>query len=141
MACNNVSDDEFNLDLCELDNDLEFGEVFKCIQKLKNDKACGQDLILNEFLKHSSSKLLYPITLLFNVVLKSGKVPEAWSKGVICPIYKGKGSQKDADNYRGIIVLSVLIDYIVFTTFWLKYKQYAIFEGIFLFAVQKATWV
>ena len=78
----------------------------KCIKKLKNNKSCGYDGILNEFLKTSSSKLLIAVTTLFNIVLHTGKIPHAWSIGYISPIYKGKGEENDPDNYRGITVLS-----------------------------------
>ena len=63
-------------------------EVLKCIKKLKNNKSCGYDGILNEFLK--TSKLLIAVTTLFNIVLQTGKIPHAWSIGYISPIYKGK---------------------------------------------------
>ena len=90
----------------DLENDISVDEVLKCIKKLKNNKSCGYDGILNEFLKTSSSKLLIAVTTLFNIVLQTGKIPHAWSIGYISPIYKGKGEENDPDNYRGITVLS-----------------------------------
>ena len=90
----------------DLENDISADEVLKCIKKLKNNKSCGYDGILNEFLKTSSSKLLIAVTTLFNIVLQTGKIPHAWSIGYISPIYKGKGEENDPDNYRGITVLS-----------------------------------
>ena len=48
------------------------------------------------------------ITRLFNVVLRTGIVPEAWCIGAIVPLYKGKGSKEDLDNYRGITLLSCM---------------------------------
>ena len=95
-----------NLDNTLLNNDISADEVLKAIRKLKNDKACGLDKILNEFLKASSSKLINAFTLLFNLVLNSGIVPEDWSVGVIHPLYKGKGDTANTDNYRGITILS-----------------------------------
>ena len=58
----------------DLENDISAGEVLKCIKKLKNNKSCGYDGILNEFLK-SSSKLLIAVTTLFNFVLYLKMVP------------------------------------------------------------------
>ena len=46
--------------------------------------------------------------LLFSKILESGKVSEEWCMGIICPIYKQKGSEQDPGNYRGITLLSSL---------------------------------
>ena len=81
-----------------LENDISADEVLKCIKKLKNNKSCRYDGILNEFLKTSSSKLLIAVTTLFNIVLQTGKIPHAWSVGNISPVYKGKGEENDPDN-------------------------------------------
>lgn len=35
-------------------------------------------------------------------------MPDDWCKAVIVPLYKGKGSQQECRNYRGIILLSVV---------------------------------
>ena len=45
---------------------------------------------------------------LFNRVLDSGSIPEEWMKGLILPIYKGKGNRDSCDNYRGITLLSCM---------------------------------
>jgi len=82
----------------DLENDISADEVLKCIKKLKNNKSCGYDGILNEFLKTASSKLLIAVTTLFNIALQTGKIPHAWSIGYISPIYKGKGKVNDPDN-------------------------------------------
>ncbi len=34
-------------------------------------------------------------------------MPEAWSKAIIVPLYKGKGKREECNNYRGISLLSV----------------------------------
>jgi len=45
---------------------------------------------------------------LFNVVLYSGIIPNAWTIGVIRPIYKKKGNPADPDNCRAITIVSNL---------------------------------
>ena len=63
----NISD--FNISLnCEITEE----EVSKCIHKLKLNKACSSDLILNDFLKHSKTYMLTAFTKLFNIVFTTG---------------------------------------------------------------------
>ena len=50
-------------------------EVRNDMHKLKNNKACGLDLILNEFLKHCGDCMISVYVKLFNVILKSGHIP------------------------------------------------------------------
>ena len=57
-------------------------EVKKKINKLKN-------------------KLCTVFTKLFNIVLVTGIIPDAWTKGLTVPIYKKKGDLADPNNYRG----------------------------------------
>ena len=83
-------------------------EVKKLITDLRNGKACGLDHLRNEFLKSLPDDNISVITRLFNVVLMTGLVPEAWCIGAIVPLYKGKGPKDDLDNYRGITLLSCL---------------------------------
>ena len=45
---------------------------------------------------------------LFNLILNTGIFPSKWSIGIISPIYKGKGSNKDRSNFRPISLLSCL---------------------------------
>ena len=81
-------------------------EIVNAIKSLKNNKACGGDMILNEFLKYSSVKLMPVFVKIFNIVFESGIIPDCWSEGSICHIYKNKGDPASADNYRGIAILS-----------------------------------
>jgi hypothetical protein len=61
-------------------------EVVKAIKSLKNNKSCGTDMILNKFLKIYCQKMIDVYVKLFNIVFKSGVIPDLWSVGVICPI-------------------------------------------------------
>ena len=94
MVADLVINDEFNAP-------ITVEEVIPMIKKLKNNKACGIDQIRNEFLKHATGKVLEVITIVFNIVLESGIVPHDWCVGLIVPILKNKGLEKDPDNYRG----------------------------------------
>ena len=83
-------------------------EIRKCVNKLKNNKSPGLDDIINEFIKCSNDKMCKLYCKFFNLVLSKGIVPEDWVVGVIKPIYKNKGSRLEADNYRGITLLSCM---------------------------------
>jgi hypothetical protein len=50
-------------------------EVTDAIKSLKNNKACGGDMILNELLKHAADKLLPVFVKIFNIIFESGIIP------------------------------------------------------------------
>lgn len=83
-------------------------EILKNIKKLKNNKAPGTDMIINEYIKITKNILLPLHVMFFNKILDSGVMPSEWLVGMIVPIYKGKGDTCDVNNYRGITLLSCL---------------------------------
>ena len=78
------------------------------IVSLKSNKACGDDDVINEYIKMTADILLPIYVLLFNLVLDSGVYPSDWSIGTIIPIFKGKGSPHDPKNYRPINLSSCI---------------------------------
>ena len=93
----------------ELNAPITVDEISKVILTLKNQKAYSMnDNVPNEYLKYSKYAMLPIYCKLFNLILNTGIIPEAWSKGAILPIYKNKGDGdiNDPDNYRGITILS-----------------------------------
>ena len=74
-----------------LNNDFTPIEIHKLINKLKNNKSCGIDNVINEFIKHSPDSYKSLLTDLFNVVLKTGIIPSDWCISFISPIFKNKG--------------------------------------------------
>ena len=93
--------------LTPLDYPFTCREVKLGIKNLKSGKSPGQDLILNEFIKSSSSTLLTISTKLFNKILFSGEIPEAWNLVQITSIYKS-GDPCNPSNYRGLSVTSCM---------------------------------
>jgi hypothetical protein len=99
----NDSDDDvepdFNFD--HIDNDVgQFlnspiteKEIKNVVLKLKNDKAFGNDGILNEYIKNTTDDLMPIYVKLFNIILDTGIVPDTWSLGIMVTIYKNKGSK------------------------------------------------
>ena len=43
-----------------------------------------------------------------SAVWQSGTIPPDWKRGLVVPIWKGKGDRQDCNNYRGITLFSVL---------------------------------
>ena len=62
-------------------------------------------------LKHSFPVLKDCFIKLFNLILKVGKVPVTWCKGLITPVHK-KGDPSNRDNFRPICVLSFLCKFL-----------------------------
>ena len=91
-----------------LNSNFSADEIDIMVNKLKNNKACANDRILNEYICATYNKLRPLYILLFNRVLEEGIIPESWLNGLILPIYKNKGDSNDPDNYRGITLLSCL---------------------------------
>ena len=83
-------------------------EILYVIKKLKNNKACGVDNIINEFLKNCPDIIYDILVLIFNIILHTGIIPKTWTVSLIQPIYKGKGSVNDPDNFRGISLISCI---------------------------------
>jgi len=82
-------------------------EIIKAISQLKNNKACGLDLITNEMVKASANILSPCFQKLFNTCLNSGKYPTCWAEGYTLPLFKN-GDPCDPSNYRGISITSAI---------------------------------
>ena len=99
-----------NIEVTELNHKLNEkisqDEIKKCVNRLKNNKAMGDDQVKNEYIKSTIHLLLPLYEKLFNIIFSSGIVPNSWLEGNVKPIYKNKGSEKDPRNYRPITILS-----------------------------------
>ena len=113
LTSNNIDDANFDVNSLTITENVQLNrlftekEVLVCINKLKNNKAPGCDIVINEFIKASSGKMLTCYTNLFNLVLCTGIVPVDWAVGEIVPLFK-KGDKNKPGNYRGITLLSCL---------------------------------
>ena len=95
-------------DNAEFDLNITEGEIEEQIKKLPNNKAMGQDFILNEYIKSSVNVMMPIYVKIFNAVYSSSVIPESWRIGLIKPIFKNKGSKNEPDNYRPISILSCM---------------------------------
>ena len=80
-------------------------EVRKQLEKMGLNKACGPDDLPIEAVKILASYSVDHVTETMNVVMQDG-MPRNWKSSRLVPIYKGKGSILECNNYRGIKLMS-----------------------------------
>ena len=77
----------FNQDTDDLNNiinaPITIDEIKSAMKNLKNNKASGEDLIANEYLKHSFEIMSDIYVKLFNLIFDKGLIPEQWLYGDI----------------------------------------------------------
>ena len=95
----------------DLNRPVTEAELEKALKSLKNNKATGPDKIMNEEIKGTFREMKDVYLKLFNLIFDSGCYPVAWAEGLIIPIYKKKGSRNDANNYRGITLISCMANF------------------------------
>ena len=80
-------------------------EVRDILCKLEVNKATGvAGTISARVLKECAEELSYPLALLFNMSLKSGRVPSSWKRENVTPVFKA-GATDVMENYRSISLL------------------------------------
>ena len=77
------------------------------LNKLKNGKATGLDLLSNEMLKCVGPTCLPFLTQLFNHIYNTSSFPSSWKEAYITTLHK-KGPKQDPANYRPISITSCL---------------------------------
>ena len=82
-------------------------ETRDAIAKLKGGKAAGVCGISAELLIAGGDAVAAGLHAVICAVWTFRVIPLDWRKGIIVPIWKGKGDRQDCTNYRGITLLSV----------------------------------
>ena len=82
-------------------------ELIASVNALKIGKASGPDGILAEMIKCTLHEIAPVLLPLYNRILNTGHFPSAWSKSILCPLFKA-GSLTDPNNFRGISLIDVL---------------------------------
>ena len=80
-------------------------EVRKQLEKIGINKACGPGDLPIEAVKILASYSVDHLTETKNIVMQDG-MPRKWKRSRLVPIYKGKGSILECNNYRGITLIS-----------------------------------
>ena len=79
------------------------------IEKLKMNKACGQDQISAEHLKYASHCISVLLALCFSGLMMHGILPGSMLSVLLVPVIKNKtGKLTSIDNYRPIALASIL---------------------------------
>ena len=71
---------------------------------LNANKSCGVDKIPARLLKETADTSAVPLSMLFNLSLKQGRLLELWKSANITPIHKD-GDREPVENYKGISLL------------------------------------
>ena len=82
-------------------------EVRMAISKLKSGKAAGICDIPAELLKAGGEPMARGLHTVQTAIWQSGTIPPDLLRGVVIPLWKGKGDRWDCSNYRGITLLSI----------------------------------
>ena len=91
----------------ELDYPITEKEVQAVIANLKSKMSAGKDNLLNEYFITFKEVFVPLLVSLFNVIFDNGNFPSILTEGIIIPLFK-KGHANDANNYRGITLISCL---------------------------------
>ena len=83
-------------------------EMTKILQNLKPDKSPGTDEIHPRLLKECAQTLAKPLKLLFDLSMRTSRIPSEWKVAEVRPIYKKKGKKSDPSNYRPVSLTSVV---------------------------------
>ncbi len=106
-------------DLITLNEEFSIEEISGAIKELGNGKSTS-DMLFPELFKYAKGKdeegkfteevILAPgLCAMFNKAFAEGAgIPDSWLKAYLVPIFKGKGSEGDVDNYRGVAICSTL---------------------------------
>ena len=82
------------------------GEIKAALGTLKNGKAPGADQITAEMLKADTEQTSQEMKRILDLIWTEEKIPERWTKGLICKIPK-KGNLQDCNNWRGVTLLPI----------------------------------
>ena len=83
-------------------------ETQTAVNRVKWGKApviCG---IHAELLKAGGNSALVSLHAVLCSAWNTGIIPTDWKRGLVVPLWKGKGDRQDCNNYRGVSLLSVL---------------------------------
>ena len=95
-----------------VDQPIQYHEVVRAIQRMKNGKVAGNDQITRELLRaaierETEGDMVNYLTRIFNLIVDSGEAPEEWCRAIVKPLFKD-GDREDWTNYRLVSLTSVV---------------------------------
>lgn len=100
------------IDICEASSDeyspVTNEEVAEALGSLNKGKAADIYGLTTEHLVCAFADLIPVLTSLLDGIFRVGDLPNSLKLGLLTPIFKKKGSNLDAKNYRGITILPIL---------------------------------
>ena len=82
-------------------------ETKRAVDQVKCGKAPGGCGICAEMLKAGRAAVFLWLHTLLCSIWNTGVIQTDWRRGVVVPIWKGKGDTQECNNYRGVSLLSV----------------------------------
>jgi len=82
-----------------------------CLREIRSaDKAAasGPDGLSGQLISELAPAICHNFSTLCNLSVSQGYFPTAWKRANITPIWKGKGSKEDPNNFRPISILPIL---------------------------------
>ena len=84
-----------------------FVETQAVLNRFKWGKAPGIYGIHAELLKAGGNAALVSLHAVLSSAWNTGIIPTDWKRGLVVPLWKGKGDRQDCDSFRGVTLLSV----------------------------------
>lgn len=112
-------------------------DVFLALKRFKNKLTTGPDGIPAFLLKDCARVFALPLSIIFNISLRSATFPHSWKKSKITAIFK-KGDRSNIESYRPIVILNnfsklfeiVLYDVLSFhIKYQISYNQHGFLTG------------
>ena len=82
-------------------------EIVAAIKGSEIGKAAGPTGVVSEMMKASGGFGTRWMAHLINNIVKKGCIPDDWRKGILVPVYKGKGDPLVCGSYRAIKLLEL----------------------------------